>query len=136
MLKGIILIVVILFFSQPFIWTCRRSAYLGRRKWSESELIVAFDSGQNAVEALSLLSKFYEVPVGFLRPDDVFTREGRLWKYDSWSFSSGQEKLNEFVWNHGMHGEHPEWTIKDFVRWYIDVVVPMKGSPEIHTHDC
>lgn len=124
--KGITLIVVILALSQPFIWACRRSAYWGRRKWSESELIAAFDGGQDAMEALSLISKFYEVPVGFLRPDDVFTKEGRLWKYDSWSFSSGQEKLNEFVWDHGLRGKHPEWTIKDFVNWYIKVVCSEK----------
>ena len=124
--KGIILIAVVLILSKPFIWVCRRSAYWGRRKWSESELIVAFDGGQNAMEALSLLSKFYEVPIGFLRPDDVFTKGGRLWKYDSWSFGSGQEKLNDFVWGHGLRGEHPDWTIKDFVRWYIEAVFPKR----------
>ena len=41
---------------------------------------------------------------------------------------SGQEKLNEFVWDHGLRGKHPEWTIKDFVNWYIKVVCSEKDD--------
>ena len=44
-----------------------------------------------------MLASFYEMPMGLLRPDDVFTKDGPLWKYDSWSLGEGQDKLNEFV---------------------------------------
>ena len=131
MLRGILILVIVLVLSKPIIWVCRRFAYWGRKKWSDDEVRCVFGGGQDVMEALSLLSKFYAVPIGFLRPEDVFAKEGRLWKYDSWTFNSGQDRLNDFVWAHGLHGEYPDWTILDFVNWYVkDVYIEKNGESE------
>lgn len=121
-MKTLVLRVAVLLLAWPVLEFCRRSAYWGRRKWSERELRAAFGESQKVMDALTLLAKFYQVPIGFLRPDDTFTKEGRLWKYDTWLFGDGQEALNDFVSEHGLHGEHPDWTIMDFVKWYCEVV--------------
>ena len=123
-MKTLVYVVLFLLLARPVFEFCRRSAYWGRRKWSERELRAAFGEGKKVMDALALLAKFYQVPIGFLRPGDTFTKEGPLWKYDSWSFSDGQEALNDFVREHGLNGEHPDWTIKDFVNWYVEAVIP------------
>lgn len=121
-------VILMLIALVAFIFVCRRSAYWGRRKLTESELLAAFGGDPNVMKPLMLLSRFYDVPVGFLRPDDVFTKEGRLWRYDTWLFNSGQDELNDFVWEHGLRGEHPDWTISDFVNWYVNVVSADKDA--------
>ena len=130
---GFLAVPLILILATPFVAFCRRSAFWGRRKLSDRELQLAFNNYPRVLEALRLLSEFYEMPMGFLRPDDTFTKEGPLWKYDSWTFNEGQDKLNEFVQEKGLCGEHPDWTVLDFVQWYVETIQP---SPEEMGKSC
>ena len=115
--------------ATPIFCMCRRTAFWGRKRLTEEELLKMFDCGNKSLEseALRFLSSAYEVSMGLLRPSDTFTDDGALWKWDSWSFGEGQDRLNEFVCSHGLEGWHPDWTIADFVMWYV-TSVGKKGS--------
>lgn len=105
--------------SKPFIWFCRRSAYWGRAKLSKEEIERLFGGDKKTMFALRFLAKAYDVPLGFLRPDDAFTKEGRLWKYDAWTYGSGQEIMSDYLRSKGLTQVSENWTISDFVRWYV-----------------
>lgn len=105
--------------SKPFIWFCRRSAYWGRAKLSEKEAERLFGDDEKVMVALRFLAKTYDVPLGFLRPDDVFTKEGRLWKYDAWTYGRGQEIMSDYLQSKGLAQVSEKWTVSDFVSWYV-----------------
>ena len=128
-LRMLAFVIMVVLLAKPIISFCRHSAFWGRKRLTEEELMKMFDCGYKSLEfeALRFLSSAYEVPMGLLRPSDTFTEEGALWKWDSWSFGEGQDRLNEFVWSHGLEGEHPDWTIADFVIWYV-ASVGKKGT--------
>ena len=109
-----------LLFAKPVMEFCRRSAYWGRPKRPEDEVFRLFGDGERVEAALRFLAKTYDVPLGFLRPDDVFTKEGPLWKYDSWTESGGQEDLNDYLVAHGKTDIPQTWTLRDFVQWYVE----------------
>lgn len=100
----------------------RRSPFWGRRKMSEHELLNIFGGNPKAMEALSLVAKCYGLPVGVLRPDDTFSEKGALYRMDDWQQGAGLEKLDAIVREMGLEGEHPDWTVADFVAWYVDNV--------------
>ena len=112
--------VLVLLFAKPVMEFCRRSAYWGRPKRPEDEVFRLFGGGERVEAALRFLAKTYDVPLGFLRPDDVFTKEGPLWKYDSWTESGGQEDLGDYLVAHGKTDIPQTWTLRDFVQWYVE----------------
>ena len=126
-LRKLIYMAAVVVLAVPIIGMFKRTAFIGRKKLSEKEIVEIFGCGDGGMDALRFLSHIYEVPLGLLRPSDTFTEDGALWKWDSWSFGEGQDRLNEFVWSHGLEGEHPDWAIADFVSWYV-TSVGEKGS--------
>lgn len=104
----------------PLFIFCRRSAYWRRKRLPSEDVVRLFGGGREVMDALQFLARTYEVPIGFLRPDDVFTKDGPLWKYDSWSLGNGQEVLCEYLEAHGKVDGMSEWRIRDFVHWYVD----------------
>lgn len=110
--------VLLVLLSKPFVWFCRRSAYWGRAKLSKEEIGRLFGGDEKVMFALRFLAKAYDVPIEFLRPDDVFTKEGRLWKYDAWSYSRGQEIVSDYLQSKGLKQVSEKWTVSDFVNWY------------------
>lgn len=116
--------------GMPFVWLGRRSVFWGRRRLSDEETIRLFGGGDSTAEALSFLAKAYELPLGFLRPDDVFTPKGLLWKHDTWA-GIGFEELEMLVQGHGLSDVPVEWTVRDFVEWYGDCVFGKNGRRAI-----
>ena len=97
----------------------RRLCFFGRKKLKKEEVRVLFGMGDAADGGLEFLSRCYCVPVGFLRPNDTFTSEGKLWKYDSWLLNIGQDRVNEYIkLNCRAKIDMEFWTLKDFVAWY------------------
>ena len=117
-MASLIVPVVILLLSYPMGILLRRFAYFGRRRLSREEVVRLFPQGKNASRGLDFIARAYHVPIGLLRPDDTFTKEGRLWKYDSWSLNYGQEVVNDFLERCGVDSVPHDWTIRDFVEWY------------------
>ena len=113
--------VLALLLLKPFMEFCRRSAFWGRPKLPDDKVLCLFGGGECTRTALLFLAKVYDVPLGLLRPDDVFTDKGPLWKYDSWSLSAGQEKLDDYLREHGKVDVPQTWTLFDFVQWYQEV---------------
>jgi len=97
----------------------RRSTFWGRRKMSKHELLNIFGGNPKAMEALSFVAKCYGLPVGVLRPNDTFSEKGALYRMDDWQQGAGLEKLDAIVREMGLEDEHPDWTIGDFVAWYV-----------------
>ena len=112
------ILVLLFLLSKPFVWFCRKSAYWGRTKLSEEEIERLFGDDEKSMLALRFLAKAYDVPLGFLRPDDVFTKEGRLWKYDAWTYGRGQEIISDYLQSKGLTLVSEKWTVSDFVNWY------------------
>ena len=117
-LANVITLVLVFVFAKGIVGFCRRSAYWGRSELGEQEVRSLFEADKETMEALRFLAKSYDVPIGLLRPDDVFTKDGRLWKYDSWTLSNGQDVVSDYLRNAGVESVPATWTVRDFACWF------------------
>ena len=118
-MSKVISIISILVIALICYWVGKTSVFHGRKKLSVDEVVKIFGGGENVKIALCYIAKAYCVPVGLLRPDDVFTKEGRLWKYDQYLLGYGQEALNDLLEEHNVVSVPQSWTVKNFVDWYV-----------------
>ena len=127
---GYVYLICIFLLSLLVLQVGRWSVTLRRSEWSEAKLLDSFSVGElNACkEALKRLSQMYAIRIGYLRPTDEFHKQGFLWKWDSWHLWGGQERLEEFLRQHGIEVIPDAWTVLDYVVWfgqmYKDAGVP------------
>ena len=88
-----------------------------RKKLTREVLMAVFHCGECGLEGIVLLAKMYALNQGYIRPCDSLNKDSFLTQYDSWSFNSGYNELEDFVEEKGSHvGE--QWRVSDFIRWY------------------
>ena len=112
-MKSLIFLLVVLAIR----WLAMRLTVRKRRRMTVHEQRVAFNCSERGIEALRLLSKMYSIDVGYIRPSDPFCKKGILTSYDSWSFNSGYNELEDYV-NHNDGEIDDQWVVSDFIRWY------------------
>ena len=67
-LRKLIYMAAVVVLAVPIIGMFKRTAFIGRKKLSEKEIVEIFGCGDGGMDALRFLSHIYEVPLGLLRP--------------------------------------------------------------------